>query len=154
MLQAALRPLSLLLSFLVATSLLCFSAGEASAQDAARFREEIRQHQQRILELRKADTQERMAAELTQAANWLDESLVQVGKNQVNTVRDILRRVEVQLDFAASQINLESIRLRADNREEDLRQATAAHKTILFEIDQLTSQEKQLQDDITKVQKQ
>lgn len=121
----------------------------ASADDAQGYREQISQHNQRIVKLRAAESATKMAADLNQTQSWLDEALVQVGKEEYNAVKALLRRAEVQLDYIEMELELSQLKAKADAKEAEFMEVQTRAGQLSNEIETLKTKETSLQNQIS-----
>jgi len=120
----------------------------AFAQEGQKYRDQITQHGKRIVELRGSDSNNTMSKELTQVQAWLDDALVQVGKEEFKAVNALLRRAEVQLDFVDAQLALQSAVAKAEAREAELADARTRLRELKTSLEELQTKEKGMQDQL------
>ena len=121
----------------------------AMAQDGKKYRDQITQHGKRIVDLRSADNGNTMSKELAQVQAWLDDALVQVGKEEFKAVNALLRRAEVQLDFVDAQLNWQSSVAKAEAREAELTDARARLRELKTSLEELKTKEKGMQSQLS-----
>lgn len=128
----------------LALSMLLLLPGLASAQDAKRYRDQIAQFNQRVVELRKADASGSMSKELDQSAKWLEDALVQLGKEEMGAVKSLLRRAEVQIDYVDSTLTWKRAKADAESTLSDLKEAESRLSALKDEIKALEDKEASL----------
>lgn len=137
--------LALILGLVMVLSL----PGAALAQDAKRYRDEISQHNARLTELRQGEAGESMRSELEQTDAWLQEALVQVGKEKFKAVQALLRRAQVQLDFVEATIDHQAVARAAEEMRTRLDEMKTRASELKTRLEALQQQEQALQQQLS-----
>ncbi|PIW01883.1 MAG: hypothetical protein CO108_09425 [Deltaproteobacteria bacterium CG_4_9_14_3_um_filter_63_12] len=121
----------------------------AAADEAQGYREQISQYNQKVVKLRASENAAQMTADLNQTQSWLDEALVQVGKEEYNAVKALLRRAEVQLDYIEMELELSQMKAKADAKEAEFMEVQTRAGQLSNELDELTAKEALLQNQVS-----
>jgi len=139
------RVLGGLVTAAVFVATLAFGLAEAQAQDAQRYRDEISQYNQRLEALRNNDHASSMKSEMDSVKKWLEEALVQVGKERYEAVKGLLRRAEVQIDYVEAQAAYLAAKATAEDLEKQLSEAKERTNELENELERMQEKEAKLQ---------
>jgi hypothetical protein len=128
--------------------------GQLLAEDGVRYREEIKSYSQRAIELTNHKQGDQLSTEMAQVKTWLDEALVQLGKENFDNVKILVQRARVQVEWGEVFIALLDKRAAANAREAELLEARQALSVAKAELQELENFEAQLQQTIASKSKQ
>ena len=128
-------------------------SGVALAENTEQLREEMKQYGVKIKALREDANSASLSQDIDQAQQWLDEALVQFGKEEFETVKTLLRRVSAQLDLIDANVNLLLHRGQAELMEEELSQLRQELVLIQAKQKELETKEGALQEAVRAQQK-
>lgn len=129
---------------LVVLVALCAFAADALADDAARMRDQHKQYNQQMVQLREDPMTANFRGELDQVDKWLQEALVQVGKEEFKAVEALFRRAEVQLAYVEASSVLVAATAEADGLETQLGEMKARANELKTELEALEKKEADL----------
>ena len=78
-------------------------ATQVFAQEINVYREEIKQYQNRMDKIKTGETT-RYNSELSQISSWIDESLILIGKKEVDQVKALSLKIGVYVDFVEASM--------------------------------------------------
>lgn len=119
-------------------------AGYAAAQDIKVYRDEIRQYQIRVDQL-KTQTPTKYNSEMSQLSSWIDESLILIGKDEVEKVSTLALKIGVYVDFVEASVARDKAMNEAMEAESKLKALKAEYGKLEAQVQQLTAEEEVLQ---------
>jgi hypothetical protein len=131
---------------------LLIPASFASAQDIKVYRDEIRQYQIRVDQL-KSQEHTRYNSEMSQLSSWIDESLILIGKDETDKVRTLSLKIGVYLDFVEASVARDKAMGEAMEAESKLKALKAEYGKLEAQVQQLTAEEEVLQAKLNSMQK-
>ncbi len=127
-------------------------AVQAAAQDIKVYRDEIRQYQIRVDQLKtQAPTQ--YNSEMAQLSSWIDESLILIGRDETEKVRDLALKIRVYVDFVEASTARDKATSKAVEAESKLKALKAEYGKLDAMVQQLTAEEEVLQAKLNSMKK-
>lgn len=128
---------SLVMGLLVCAAL---PATAAVAQSATSYRDTIKQYQLRIDQL-KAESTTRYNGDMSQIKSWIDESLILIGKDELEKVGGLALKIGVTLDFVEASVARDKAMGKAMEAEAKLKSIKAEYGKLDALIQQLEAEE-------------
>ena len=127
---------------LVMGLLICVAvpATAAVAQSASSYRDTIKQYQIRVDQLSSESTT-RYNGDMSQIKSWIDESLILIGKDELNKVRGLSMKIRVTLDFVEASVARDKAMGKAMEAETKLKALKAEYGKLDALIQQLEAEE-------------
>ncbi len=116
----------------------------ALAQDIKTSRDDIRQYQNRLDQIKTADTT-RYSSDLSQISSWIDEALILIGKNENDKVKTLAMKIGVYIDYVEASLERDSKMKDAMEAEAELKALKAEYGKLDAMVQQLTAEEEVLQ---------
>lgn len=116
----------------------------AFAQDIKTSRDDIRQYQNRLDQIKTADTT-RYASDLSQISSWIDEALILIGKDENDKVKTLAMKIGVYIDYVEASLERDSKMKDAMEAEAELKALKAEYGKLDAMVQQLTAEEEVLQ---------
>src|SRR5690606_33572044 len=101
----------------------------------------ITKYNAKVVELRKDAHAGSMETELSQSSGWLDEALVQLGKEEFGAVKALVRRAEVQIDYVEAALKLKNAKSESESTQSDLKDAQGRLTALQDEIKAMEDKE-------------
>ena len=127
-------------------------AVQAAAQDIKVYRDEIRQYQIRVDQL-KAQAPSQYNSEMSQLSSWIDESLILIGRDETEKVRDLALKIRVYVDFVEASTARDKATSKAVEAESKLKALKAEYGKLEAMVQQLTAEEEVLQAKLNSMKK-
>lgn len=127
-------------------------ASYAIAQDINVYRDEIRQYQIRVDQL-KSQNHTRYNSEMSQLSSWIDESLILIGKDETDKVRTLSLKIGVYVDFVEASVARDKAMGEAMEAESKLKALKAEYGKLEAQVQQLTAEEEVLQTKLDSMKK-
>lgn len=115
-------------------------ATAAVAQSATSYRDTIKQYQLRIDQL-KAESTTRYNGDMSQIKSWIDESLILIGKDELEKVGGLALKIGVTLDFVEASVARDKAMGKAMEAEAKLKSIKAEYGKLDALIQQLEAEE-------------
>ena len=127
---------------LVIGLLICVAvpATAAVAQSASSYRDTIKQYQIRVDQLSSESTT-RYNGDMSQIKSWIDESLILIGKDELNKVKGLSMKISVTLDFVEASVARDKAMGKAMEAETKLKALKAEYGKLDALIQQLEAEE-------------
>lgn len=128
---------SLVMGLLVCAAL---PATAAVAQSASSYRDTIKRYQLRIDQL-KTESTTRYNGDMSQIKSWIDESLILIGKDELEKVGGLSLKISVTLDFVEASVARDKAMGKAMEAEAKLKSIKAEYGKLDALIQQLEAEE-------------
>ena len=125
---------------------------QALAQNIQTYRDEIRQYQNRVEQIKTGDPS-RYNSEMSQIASWIDESLILIGKDEVDKVKSLVLKIGVYVDFVEASMARDVAMKGAIEAETQLKALKAEYGKLDAQVQQLTAEESILQEKLNSLKK-
>ncbi len=125
---------------------------QALAQNIQTYRDEIRQYQNRVEQIKTGDSS-RYNTEMSQIASWIDESLILIGKDEVDKVKSLVLKIGVYVDFVEASMARDVAMRGAIEAETQLKALKAEYGKLDAQVQQLTAEEAILQEKLNSLKK-
>ena len=119
-------------------------ATQVFAQEINVYREEIKQYQNRMDKIKTGETT-RYNSELSQISSWIDESLILIGKKEVDQVKALSLKIGVYVDFVEASMARDVAMGEAMEAESKLKALKAEYGKLEAQVQQLTAEKELLQ---------
>lgn len=134
----------LLLAFLPTT--------QALGQGAGTYRSQIDQYQIRVDQTKRMGDTARYEAELSQIKSWIDESLILIGKDELSTVKEIVMKIGVYVDFVEASMARDKAMGEALEAESKLKSLKSEYGALEAQVQQMTAEKDLLQKQLDELQ--
>lgn len=112
----------------------------ALAQSATSYRDSLKQYQIRVDQLATESTA-RYNGEMSQIKSWIDESLILIGKDELDKVKALSMKISVYIDFVESSVARDKAMNKAMEAETKLKALKAEYGKLDAMIQQLAAEE-------------
>lgn len=127
-------------------------AVQAFSQDSKTYRDEIRQYQNRMDQIKTGDSA-RYNTELSQITSWIDESLILIGKDETDKVKTLALKIGVYIDFVEASMARDKAMTEALEAENQLKAIKAEYGKLDALVEQLVAEEEVLQGKLNSMKK-
>ena len=127
------------MGLLLGTCLLMAGQTSAMAQDINDYRESIRDYQTRMDKLKLTVTS-RYNSEMESISEWIEQSLILIGKNELNKVNSLVVKTGVYLDYVEASVAKDAARGEAMTAETELKARKAEYGKLEAEVQQLEAE--------------
>lgn len=127
------------MGLVVGVCLLMAGQTAASAQDISEYRETIRSYQTRVDTL-KPVVSSRYNAEMDSISEWIEQSLILLGKDDLKTVKSLAVKTGVYLDYVEAGLAKDAAMGEAMTAETELKSLKAEYGRLEAEVQQLEAE--------------
>ncbi|MBQ8036653.1 MAG: hypothetical protein IJ268_06635 [Proteobacteria bacterium] len=127
-------------------------AASAFGQDIQKYRDDIRQNQNRVERLKTMDTT-RYSSEMTEISNWIDEARILIDKDETDKVKTLSLKIGVYVDFVEVALERDRVMGEAMEAESRLKSLKADYGKLDAMVQQLTAEEEVLQGKLESMKK-
>lgn len=140
------------LGILVGTGLWMAGQTAVMAQDTTEYRDAIRDYQTRMDKL-KANATTRYNSEMESISEWIEQSLILIGKNEMSKVNSLVVKTGVYIDYVEANLAKDAAMGEAMTAETELKALKAEYGKLEAEVQQLEAESQLLSKQLESMKK-